>query len=174
MEKIKRKIILEADIIYVSGITFWFTMSRDLGFMTIERVKNRENTTVIKAMANVVALYSSRGMRISDLYVDPEFGTEKIHCAMMNAGIRINVASAKEHVAGIERKTRVLKERVRARRSALPYKKRAIVTIDLVKDVVAWLNSFPSKSALIPSVGVRSLITGVQFDYNLHCCVEFG
>ena len=78
-------------------------------------------------------------------------------------------------MAGIECKTRVLKERVRARRSALPYDKLPIiVTIDLVKDVVTWLNSFPSKSALVPSVGVRSLITGVQFDYNLHCRVEFG
>ena len=43
LEQIKKKLILETDIIYVSGITFWFTMSRNLGFLTIEHVRNREN-----------------------------------------------------------------------------------------------------------------------------------
>ena len=143
--------------------------------MTIERVPNRETASCLKAMVNVVSLYAKKGMKIQDLIVDPEFGTQRFQDVLRRSGINVNVASAKEHVSGIERKTRVLKERVRARRSALPYKKMPIImTVDLAKDVVSWLNSFPSKSALMPNVGVRSLITGVQFDYNLHCRVEFG
>ena len=48
------------------------------------------------------------------------------------------------------------------------------MTVDLAKDVVAWLNTFPSKTSLLPYIGMRTLITGVQFDYRLHCRVEFG
>ena len=78
-------------------------------------------------------------------------------------------------MAGVERKTCTLKERVRARRSKMPYKKiPKIMTSDLVKDVAGWLNQFPTKSSLIPTMGARTLITGVQYDYKLHCRVEFG
>ena len=52
----------------------------------------------------------------------------------------------------------------------MPFKKLPkVMTSDLVKDVVSWLNQFPNKSSLIPTVGARSLITGVQFDFLLHC-----
>ena len=49
-----------------------------------------------------------------------------------------------------------------------------VMTSDLVWDVVAWLNQFPNKNILNPTMGARSLITGVQFDFLLHCRVEFG
>ena len=68
-------------------------------------------------------MYAKRGMRIQELIVDPEFGTDRFRRVLMKSGIAVNVASAKEHVAGVERKTRLLKERIRARRSCLPYKK---------------------------------------------------
>ena len=55
--KIKDKIVLEADVIYVSQLTFWFTMSRKLDFLTIERITDRSTETVLKTMSNVLGLY---------------------------------------------------------------------------------------------------------------------
>ena len=148
---------------------------KKVSFLTIERVQTRETTVILKAMKNVVAIYSKRGLRIIELIVDPQFGTERFRIVLMQSGISVNVASAKEHVAGVEQKTRLLKERMRSKRTSLPYKKIPIImTVDLAKDVVAWLNSFPSKTSLLPYMGTRTLITGVQFDYKLHCRVEFG
>ena len=87
----------------------------------------------------------------------------------------VNAASAREHVVGIGRKTCTLKERVRTRQSKMPYTRiPRIMTSDLVKDVVSLLNQFPTKSSLVPTMGARPLITGVHFDYHLHCRVEFG
>ena len=144
LENIKKRIEIEADVIYINGVMFWFTMSRKLDLLTIERVKSRDTQVVLKAMASVVSLYSSKGMRIQSLYVDPEFGTQAFTEPLLKEGIKVNVASAKEHVAGIERKTRVVKARVRARWSVLPYKKiPVIMTVEMVKDVITWLNSFP-------------------------------
>lgn len=88
----------------------------------------------------------------------------------MNQGISVNAASASEHVVGIERTTTVLKETVRARWSVMPYNKIPIIMItELAKDVVTWLNSFPSKSSMISTMGVKALVTGVHFNYRTHC-----
>ena len=112
-------------------------------------------------------------MRIQELLVDPEFAI--VQQEVMRYGTALNVASANEHVSGIERKTRVLKERVRGSWSNLPYKKLPLVMIvELVKDVVAWLNQFPSKGCVLGHVGPRAYITGQVFDYRLHWRAEFG
>lgn len=173
IQKIATKIVIKADIIYVNKCMFWFTMSRRINFLTIERVLNREHLTILKAMDNVISLYHNRGMRIKDLFVDPEFAPTSDEVA--RRGIWLNIASQSEHVAGIERKTRVLKEQVRARWSVMPYSKipRIMVT-ELVKDVVAWLNIFLCKGGMSRVLGPRAIMTGIQFDYRLHCRVEFG
>ena len=89
------------------------------------------------AMSGVLALYLSKGFRINSIYVDPEFGTAGFREPLMKLAISVNVTSTKEHVAGIERKTRVLKERIKSRWSVLPYMKIPIVMIEeLAKDVV--------------------------------------
>ena len=90
-------------------------MSRKFDLLTIERIHSRQTSSLLKAMRSVLALYSSKGFRINSLYVDPEFGTKVFSEPLMEQGITVNAASANEHVAGIERKTRVLKERIRAR-----------------------------------------------------------
>lgn len=45
---------------------------------------------------------------------------------------------------------------------------------ELTKDVVSWLNQFPSKSCVVRNAGPQTLMTGQQFDYKIHCRVEFG
>ena len=109
------------------------------------------------------------------LCIDTEFNGPQFEAALLRQSVAVNAASACEHMGGTERKTRTLKERVRARRSQMPYTKLPkVMTSDLVKDVVSWLNQFPTKSSLIPTMGARPLITGVHYDYRLHCRVEFG
>ena len=114
------KLVIEANIIYINKVLFLFTMSRKLEFLTIQHIKNQSQDVYVQAMDNVLGLYNTRGMRVTDLFVDPEFESAK--SKFEQHGIRMNVASASEHVAGIERKTRVLKERIRSRWSRLPYK----------------------------------------------------
>ena len=49
VHKYRSNVITEADVIYVSTLTFWFTLSRKLDFLTIERVKDRKTGTIVKA-----------------------------------------------------------------------------------------------------------------------------
>ena len=69
---------------------------------------------------------------------------------------------------GIKRKSRVIKEGIRARWTVLPYQVvPSITTAELAKGVVTWLNSIMSQSALLPGAGARLFTTGVHFDYNI-------
>ena len=56
VDKYRSNVIVEANVIYVSTLTFWFTLSRKLDFLTIERVRDRKTGTILKAMTNVLAL----------------------------------------------------------------------------------------------------------------------
>ena len=68
----------------------------------------------------------------------------------------------------IKRKSRVIKEGIRARLTVLPYQVvPSITTAELAKGVVAWLNSILSQSALLAGAGARLFITGLHFDYNI-------
>ena len=112
-------------------------------------------------------------MRVTDLSVDPEFAG--MTGSFAEEGVRMNPASAREHVAGVERKTRLLKERIRCRWSQLPYEKiPSLMVSELAKDVVGWLNQFPTKSGIYSNVGLRTIMSGIQYDYRKHCRVEFG
>ena len=90
---------MEGDIIYVNKVMFWFTMTRKLQFLTIERVKNRKKNTILQAMRNVLVFYKSKRMRVKTLYVDPELAP--MRSELMDIGTSLNVASANEHVAGV-------------------------------------------------------------------------
>jgi len=46
--------------------------------------------------------------------------------------------------------------------------------IQLVYHSVMWLNAFPPKGGVSPTISPRSLITGVPLDYKKHCQLAFG
>ena len=45
---------------------------------------------------------------------------------------------------------------------------------DMIYNCVLWINAFPPKGGVSASIIPRTLITGVKFDYNCHCKLEFG
>ena len=90
--------------------------------------------------------------------------------------IDINVASAGEHVPEIERYIRTTKERIRAQWSRLPYRQKLprIIVIELVRQTITWLNSFPPKGGVSATLSPRVILTGVKMDFNKHCRLPFG
>ncbi len=61
----------------------------------------------------------------------------------------LNTTAAREHVGEIERKIRVVKERVRCMTSILPYNiLPKIMVIELMHFCIMWMNSFLIKSGI--------------------------
>ena len=96
--------------------------------------------------------------------------------ALLKMGVLLNTASASEHVPEIERQHRVIKEPARACRHSLPFKMiPKIMTTEMIYNCVLWINAFPPKGGVSADLSPRTLLMGVNFDYNCHyklsiCC----
>jgi len=89
--------------------------------------------------------------------------------------LHLNMAPANEHVPKIERQIQVVKEHVHCIRHTLPFSHIPIaMPIQLVHHAIMWLNAFPPKGGVSPTISPRSLMTGVPLDYKKHCQLPFG
>jgi len=65
------------------------------------------------------------------------------------ASVVINTTEANEHVLEVERKIRLIKERGRGIINTVQFKKMPrLMLIELVYQVVLWLNAFPAMSGV--------------------------
>jgi len=46
--------------------------------------------------------------------------------------------------------------------------------VDMVYNVMFWLNSFPHNDGVYPTISPRTLITRLAIDYHKHCKIGFG
>ena len=76
--------------------------------------------------------------------------------------ITYNPAAKDEHVAEVERMIRVVKERIRASCSRLPWKKAIprLIVRETVKNSVMMINAFPPKSGIHATLSPRNIVTG--------------
>ncbi len=68
-----KNIILSIDIMYVSGLTFLITVSRNIIFITGTILLNRKKDTIMGAIQQVLKIYKGKGHEVKDL----EFITEE-------------------------------------------------------------------------------------------------
>ena len=77
--------------------------------------------------------------------MDPEFNC----LGKLIIGKDLNTAASRDHLPEIERKIKVVKERIRALHSSLPYDHMTRhMIIEVEKYVVMMINSFPPKSGI--------------------------
>ena len=163
------KLTLLIDIMFVNKVPFFVTMSRDLKFITVDPIPNRQVNTVAKSLATTISLYKSRGFKITSILADYEFEPLREHHPILNT------AAEDEHVGDIERCIRTIKERTRCRYQTLPYKRiPRIMLIHLVRNAVFWLNAFPAEDGVGGQHSPRYVMTGRHISYDKHVQLEFG
>jgi len=93
----------------------------------------------------------------------------------MPRGPRLNLAGANEHVPEIERRIRVVKERMRALRHGLPFNRLPrLMTIHAVMNVVKVLTYFPTKVGLTGHWSPRMIMAGKPLNFKKDLALEFG
>ena len=60
----KHKVNLSADIFFVNSIPFLITLSRNIRFITGDRLQNRKVGTILSALVRVFNLYLRRGFKV--------------------------------------------------------------------------------------------------------------
>ena len=170
---LNKEITLSADIMYVQGMPFFITVSRDLKLTTTELMSDKTQQTILNCITNIQSVYKNRGFEVKTLLMDREI--IPVVDNLRAIGIEPNPTSANEHVPEVERQIRIVKERVSGLYNTLPYETIPKIMMEhLVYYVVGWLNNFPVKSGISKILSPRTLITGVQLDHNKHCLLEFG
>ena len=89
--------------------------------------------------------------------------------------VAINTSAASEHVAKVERRIRVIKERCRACMALLPFKRISnVVTINLVHFCIFWLNAIPVKADISSIYSPTEMICHQKVDAKKWCKLMFG
>ena len=66
------------DNIFVNGLPFFHTKSRNINYQTIDRLKARTKRNIINACIKTKRIYDARGLEITDWYGDNEFDMEDL------------------------------------------------------------------------------------------------
>jgi hypothetical protein len=78
--------------------------------------------------------------------------------------ITLSTCDADRHVKTVERQIRFLKERIRAVRVMMPYKKiPKQFTIGMVHRITALINSLPKQNGIHSVLSPREIVTGKKF-----------
>ena len=167
------EITLCVDLMNVNKVPLLVTLSRNIKFGTMEAVADRKESTLLKCIKGVVALYRKAGFRVTIALMDGEF--VPLRGGLAELGLRLNETSRDEHVGDIERYIRTVKERMRAIYNTLPFQKiPARLVVEMAKTAVFWLNAFPVAGGASQNLSPRTIITGQQVDYKRHCHFQFG
>ena len=118
--------------------------------------------------------YLQRGFQIVFIKGDGEFKPLVDKMSELYGAPKLNLSSANEHVPEIERKIRVIKERVRAVVYSLPLNALpAVVLVNAVLFVTKQLNLFPVKGGISNQFSPKQIMTGEVVHYKF-CSVAFG
>jgi hypothetical protein len=171
-----KRVFLTADLFFVNKIPFFLTYSRKICCTYVTHLENRKVTTIFKSFVKTYRYYKQHGFDIESVHADGEFGPLQ---AMINEhmpnGPFVNLATTNEHVPEIERRIQVVKERTRAVRHSLPYKRIPhLLMIWIVFGCVRMLNFFPAKGGISSTFSPKTIMTGETLDYKKHLCLKMG
>jgi hypothetical protein len=169
-----RDVTLCIDNIFVNKVGFFMSISRDTHFITAEAIPNRQEKTLMTCLKQVHSAYLQRGFRVTHVHGDLEF--ECLHGAIAtDMRATLNTASEDEHVPEVERCIRTIKERTRCTYQSTGFERYPPkLIVEMVFLSVFWLNAFPHKHGVSPTISPRTIVTGKHIDYKIHCKVEYG
>ena len=165
--------ILSADIFYVDQLKFVVTLSRQLHFATVEFIPNRKLDTIFEALSNSISLYKYFDFKVRTLLSDSEFVGLKNK--LLHLGVLLNPASAYEHMGEIERFIQVIKERVRAIITTLPFQfMPRILRREIIYFAVSALNHTIRPNGIIKNTSPTNIVTGQVLDADYNCCLPIA
>ena len=167
-----RLVTLVADVMFVSGLPFFITMSRKIRFVTVQYVPRRTAPELCNALKQTLNVYKRAGFVCQLGLMDGEF--KKIKSKMSDV-LEINTTAKNEHVCEIERKIRHTKDRCRSSKAAMPF---SILPNSVIKalviNAVMWMNAWPEKLGISQTFSPREIVLRWQLSTKVHAKAKFG
>jgi len=153
-----RSITLHADIMHVDSAPYLITVSSQINMVIVTVLAGRDSDSLMDAIITQVNIYKSHKWQPGVILVDGETEFQNCIPALNAEHILVNTASASQHVPVIERKIRLVKERVRAIYNSLPFLLPPSWMQYLVGFCVSRLNLLPFGDDLKASNGYQAVI----------------
>ena len=151
--------------------SFLMTVSLRIDNITIQHVKSRKADVLAEGLNKACNIYGRAIYIVNVLLLDPEF--EKAEEFLSN--VFCNFTAAREHVPVAERKICTIKERGRGTINLLPFAKvLSRMIIELIYNIVLWLNNIPSNVGISKTHFPREILTGTNLSADLHCRLDLG
>ena len=174
LRELNRFVTLSIDVFFVNKIPFFITLSRKICFCTITHLANRKINTIFETLKSIFMYYLQKGFQITTITGDNEFAPLVELLYELPGAPTLNLTSANEHEPYIERRIRVVKERVRAVRHSVPFKTIPVrMLTHMVFFVVKLLNHFPTKGGISTEYSPKTIMSGQTLNYK-QCSLPFG
>ena len=159
------------DIMSVNRLWFLITVSEAINLGTAEYLPSMTLPNLWKPILCVIHLYQCCSFELilgmADWQFDELRGTFR--------ELALNTMAAQDHVQKVEHKIRVIKERVLAVMSTLPFQcLLAHVLNELINFCILWMNAVPPKAGCSMNFSPRTIMTHTLLDFKKHCKAPFG
>ncbi|CAN0030781.1 unnamed protein product, partial [Sphacelaria rigidula] len=151
---------MELDLMFIAGVGFLISVTRPLSMTVVTHIGGKSAPILRKALQSVLKLYDQRGFKLRRITVDGESGIGQLDEWLSTRNIQLDQRTAGEHVKLVERKIRLIKERVRCHLSALPFKLPYSLLKWLVMYCVYNINMIPYHDGAGLWVTPREMFTG--------------
>ena len=164
---------MNIDIFFIDGEGYLISVLTPLDHVMISRIQNRTSEALRAAVYHHLATAESEGYDVTHILCDGEKGFAAFFNALRTAGYLINPAGPGQHIPVVERKIRLVKERLRAYLQSIPYQLMFSLLRYLVEYVTIMLNFEPNSQREDPT-SPYELFRGLKIDYKRQLRISFG
>ena len=156
---------LNIDIFFIDGEGYLISVLTPLDYVQISRIQNRLSEALRAAVYHHLATAESEDFQVTHILCDGEKGFAAFFNALRIAGYLINPAGPGQHVPIVERKIRLVKERLQAYLQSIPYQLMFSLLRYLVEYVTIMINFEPNTQREDPT-SPYELFRGQKVDYK--------
>ena len=165
--------ILHVDIMFVEGIPFLISVCQPLGLVMVDRIPDRKLNTLKKALSKHINHLHNHNFIVDTILSDGEGGISALQDELLANNIRYNPSGPGQHVPIVERKIRLIKERVRAHIHSLPFNLSQTLLVYLIYYVVSCINMLPNHNRM-DEASPKELLTGRKINFETDLRAGFG
>ena len=165
--------VLHVDIMFVEGIPFLISVCQPLGLVMVDRIPDRKLKTLKKALTKHINHLHNHNFIVNTLLSDGEGGIAALQDELLENNIRFNPSGPGQHVPVVERKIRLIKERVRACIHSLPFNLSKTLLVYLIYYVVSCVNMLPNHNRM-DEASPKELLTGRKINFDTDLRAAFG
>ena len=165
-------VCLYIDTMYVHGMPFLTTISKNIKYHTAMWVADCTAPTITSLVESILKLYQWASFQVMEVCANCKF--KSVLHILQDGGwsFMTNLANAQEHVPEAKCNNCILKEHIHTTYHWIPYKRlpRTVICY-MVMETTAKLNYFPTKGGCSNYFSLREILHHVNLNYKKHCSV---